>query len=359
MTIHFFTFSDFIAPSSRQRGFYIAEELKKRGFSTLVHTPTVLSLSSTPWPRKALLIMETIRSLFSIKKGDIMFLQRTVYNKYFFIIMVAYLFFSRRKMIFDFDDPIYTHNFLKTKVFCQMADAVITCTHEQAKWATQFNDTVHVVHIALGMPPYEKYTKDYSLPIERPIIGWLGTGPEHVQNLILLVPVFTRLAAQKDTPFTFVLIGAFKNQGVYDLFQHIPYLDVRFIDSLDYTDPESAPKEIRTFDIGVVPHQSEGVWNKGKTSMKVLEYMACAVPAVVSAFGEMPYIIQDGVNGFVAGSEGEWVEKLTSLLNNRELCERLGRKGRRTVRERYSFDAIVPQIAQIIRSLEGIPAKKL
>ena len=98
---------------------------------------------------------------FSIKKGDIVFLQRTVYNKYFFVIMVAYLFIFRRKMIFDFDDPIYTHNFLKTKTFCQMADAVITCTHEQAKWARQFNHNVHIIHIAIDPTPYEKFSKNY------------------------------------------------------------------------------------------------------------------------------------------------------------------------------------------------------
>lgn len=359
MTIHFFTFSDFISPSSRQRGFYIAEELRKRGFSTVIHTPTVLSMSSTPWPRKALLIMQTIHSLFSIKKRDIVFLQRTVYNKYFFVIMVVYLFFSRRKMIFDFDDPIYTHNFLKTKVFSQMADAIIVCTHGQAQWARQFNNNVHIVHIAIDPSPYEKFTKDYSSPIKKPVIGWLGTGPEHFHNFPILVSALRRLSARKDTPFRFVLIGAFENKKIYDLFQQIPDLDVRFIDKLVYTDSESAPKEIRKFDIGVVPHQIEGVWNKGKTSMKILEYMACAVPAVVSSFGEMPYIIQDGVNGFVAASEDEWVEKLTLLLNDRALRKRLGRAGQQTVKERYSFDAIVPQIVRVIRTLEEIPAHKL
>ncbi|MEK7101788.1 MAG: glycosyltransferase family 4 protein [Patescibacteria group bacterium] len=351
MTIHFFTFSDIVAPSSRQRGFYIAEELRKRGFSTIIHTPTVLSISATPWPRKALLIMRTIRSLFSIRKGDIVFLQRTVYNKYFFVIMVAYLFVFRRKMLFDFDDPIYTHNFLKTKVFSQMADAVIVCTHGQAEWARQFSRNVHIVHIAIDPAPYEKFAKDYSAPSDTPVIGWLGTGPEHIHNFPVLVSALRKLAARKDVPFTFVFIGAFKNKRIYSLFKEIPDLDVRFIDKLMYTDPESAPKEIRKFDIGVVPHQIEGVWNKGKTSMKVLEYMACAVPAVVSAFGEMPYIITDGVNGFVAASEDDWVDKLTRLLGDRALRERLGRAGQHTVRERYSFDAIVPQMVQVIHTL--------
>jgi glycosyltransferase involved in cell wall biosynthesis len=350
MIIHFFTFSDRIAPSSRQRAFYIAEELEKRNFSTIINTPTVLSLARTQWPKKFFLIVQVIQSLFSIKKNDIIFLQRTVYSKYFFIVIVCYLFLTRRKMIFDFDDPVYVHTPFKTKIFCKMAHAVVVCTHIQAEWARQFNNNVHVVHIAIDPVPYKKLSKDYSVPTGKPIIGWLGTGPEHLANLPILVPVLRRLTAQK-LPFTFVLIGAFKDPRVYHLFQSILGLDVRFIDKIAYTDLESAPREIRKFDIGVVPHQSEGEWNKGKTSMKVLEYMACAVPAVVSAFGEMPYIIEDGVNGFVAASEDEWVEKLTLLLNDSVLRERLGRAGQNTVQERYSFDAIMPEMVQVIHSL--------
>lgn len=351
MTIHFFTFSDRVAPSSRQRAFILAEELEKRGFSTIIHTPTVLALSRTPWPEKFALLREVVRALTSVGKDDIIFLQRTVYNKYFFVIMLAYLALFRRKMIFDFDDPIYVHNSFKTKVFSRMADAVIVCTHGQAAWAKQFNTNVHIAHIAVDPRPYERCTKDYSVRAARPIIGWLGTGPEHLANFSVLVPVLKRLAAQSDTPFTFVLIGAFGDKRVYDLFRDLPGLDVRFIDRLAYTDPDSAPREIRAFDIGIVPHQSAGPWNESKTSMKVLEYMACAVPVVVSAFGEMPYLIEDGTNGLMAASEDEWVEKLTHLLRDPVLRERLGRAGQKTVQERYSFDAIVPRVIEVIHSL--------
>ncbi|MBM3261434.1 glycosyltransferase family 4 protein [Candidatus Kaiserbacteria bacterium] len=351
MTVHFYMFSDRVAPSSRQRGYYVAELLRERGIDTIIHTPTVLSMSKTPWPGKLVLILECLRSLFSIKKGDIVFLQRAVYNKFFFVIMVAYLKVFRRKMIFDFDDPIYTHNFLKTKTFSKMADAVITCTHAQGEWAKQFNKNVHVIHIAIDPVPYINCTKDYSAQPEKPIIGWLGTGPEHMKNLPILAPVFRRLI-ERDVPFSFMLIGAFGDKDVYGLFENIPGLNVRFIDKIAYTDPESAPREIIKFDVGVVPHQSEGVWNRGKTSMKVLEYMACAVPAMVSDFGEMPYMITDGVNGFVARSEDEWVEKLSQLLQDKHLRERLGREGQKTVQERYSFDAIIPQVEQVIRMVE-------
>lgn len=349
MTVHFFTFSDRAQPSSRQRTFLTAEELERRGFSISIHLPTVLSIARTPWPRKSILILETIRSLFYIKKDDIIYLQRAVYSKYFFVIMVVYLKLFRRKMIFDFDDPVYVHTPFKTKVFSKMADAVIVSTHGQLAWAKQFNYNVHYIHFAIDPTLYIAYEKDYVVAPKIPVIGWLGTGPEHLHNLVLLVPVLKRLVGK--IPFTFMLIGSFNDPRVLRLFDTIPGLDVRFIDRLAYTDAEAAPREVQKFDIGVLPHQSEGEWNKGKTSMKILEYMAAAVPVVVSTFGEMPHIVRDGENGFLASSEDEWVEKLTTLIGDPSLRKRLGKAGQKTVVENFSLAGAVTAVEDIIRTL--------
>lgn len=352
MTIHFFTFSDRKAPSSRPRAFQVAEELERRGYAVRMHVPTVLSLSLTHWPRKSVLIMQTVGALFSIRAGDIVYLQRTVANKYFFALMVVYLKLSRQKMIFDFDDPVYVHSFFKTKTFTKMADAVVTCTHAQVEWARQFNKNVHVIHIGLDFEKYKKFSKDYSAAGTPCVIGWVGTAPEHYFNLKLLVPVFEALRTQTSIPLKFVLIGSLGSQKIYDLFRTIDGLDVEFIDSLDWTDGEVVPREIQKFDIGVVPHRSEGVWNEGKTSFKVLEYMACGVPAVVSRFGEMPHIIRDGENGFIASNAHEWAEKLERLARDRSLREKFGREGQQTVREHYSFDALMPRYIEVLRSIE-------
>ncbi|MEK7089438.1 MAG: hypothetical protein AAB920_01315, partial [Patescibacteria group bacterium] len=248
MTVHFFTFSDEKRGSSRQRAFRVVGELQARGVSAIIHWPPVLLISNTSWPKKSLLIVATIRSLFMIKKGDIVYLQRAIANKYFFAIMVAYLTLFRRKMIFDFDDPVYTHSFLKTKVFTQMADAVVVCTHGQREWALAYNPNVHIFHIVVDFPAYEKFTKDYEQKKESLTIGWIGTGPEHLRNLEILVPVFKKLLFETPIPFKFVLIGALKSRKIYELFQNVQGLKVEFIDELDWRNPESVPQEIQKFD---------------------------------------------------------------------------------------------------------------
>lgn len=355
MILHYYTFSGVQGGSSRQRAFRVVDELRLRGLNVVIHEPPVLSISRTRWPKKLLLILQVIRSLFLIKRGDIIYLQRTISNKYFFVIMVAYIWFFRRKTIFDFDDPVWIHSYTKTKIFTQIADVVIVCSHMQAEWARQFNSNVHIIHIALDFAAYQKFTKDYSRATSPLVIGWVGTGPEHLYNLERLGNVFRKLLAVTTVPYKFVLIGSLKSEQVYNIFRTIPNLDVQFIDTLDWNNPESVPREIQKFDIGVVPHRSDGEWNKAKTSFKVLEYMACGVATVVSNFGEMPHIIEDGINGYIADSEDEWVDKLHTLLTNTELRARLGKAGQERVQEEYCFDAIIPRFVEIFKTLEYVP----
>jgi glycosyltransferase involved in cell wall biosynthesis len=352
MTIHYYTFSEATGGSSRQRAFRVADELRKKGLHIVIHEPPVLSISRTRWPKKGILIFKVIRSLFSIRKGDIVYLQRAIANKYFFAILTYYIILMRPKVIFDFDDPVYLHSYFKTKTFAQLADIVVTCTHGQAEWAKQFNKNIEIIHIAVDFPPYARFTKNYDAPTAKVVIGWVGTGPEHVRNLEILARVFTKLLAKNPPPFEFVLVGALKAKNVYVLFENIPGLSVRFIDALDWKNPEAVPKVIQTFDIGVLPHQSDGEWNKSKTSLKILEYMACGVASIASSFGEMPYVLEDGVNGFVAATEDEWVEKLEKLTSDKALRARFGKAGQERVQKEYSFDAIIPRLMNIFQKLD-------
>ncbi len=111
MTIHFFTKGGKNAGSSRQRAFLIVEELNKKAIKSIVHEPPLILVSKVHWPKKFKLILQYLKIFAQIKKNDIVFLQRTIYNKYFFILIILYKLIFRRKMIFDFDDAIYLHSF--------------------------------------------------------------------------------------------------------------------------------------------------------------------------------------------------------------------------------------------------------
>lgn len=348
MKVHFYTKGDERTADSRQRGFRIAEELKQRGIDAVVHAPPVMFISTTPWPKKGVLIVQFVRSLFSIRKGDVVFLQRAISNKYFFVIMVAYLKIFRRKMIFDFDDAIYMHDFFKTKTFTKMASAVFVCSKPLEAWAKQYNPNVHIFHTTVKFSDYSTHTKNYESDPERVVVGWIGTAKDHYKNLALLSRVFQKLIPKISTPFIFVLIGERGYQKVRELFDRVPGLAVEYV---DYINPAETPRMIQGFDIGVNPLMERGEWNLARSSFKPYEYMACGVAQITSAVGEITRVVVDGVNGLLADSEEEWAEKLTRLIEDRQLRKKLGQGGQQTIREQESYEAILPRMVQIIETL--------
>ena len=80
-----------------------------------------------------------------------------------------------------------------------------------------------------------------------------------------------------------------------------------------------------TCDVGVYP-LADDEWSKGKCGFKAIEFMACGVPVVAAAVGVNREIIQDGVNGFLASTEDEWVEKLARLLVRCRRCAAASRR---------------------------------
>ena len=101
---------------------------------------------------------------------------------------------------------------------------------------------------------------------------------------------------------------------------------------------ETEAEDLSDLDIGIMS-LPDNEWTKGKCGMKGLQYMALGIPTIMSPVGVNTEIIQDGVNGFLASSGEEWVEKLTLLIENPDLRKKLGDAGRKTVEEKYSVEA--------------------
>jgi glycosyltransferase involved in cell wall biosynthesis len=91
-----------------------------------------------------------------------------------------------------------------------------------------------------------------------------------------------------------------------------------------------------TCDIGVYTLLDDE-WSKRKWGFKAIEFMAPGAPVVAAAVGVIREIIQDGVNGFLASSEDDCVEKVGRLVVDRDLRYRFGEAVRRTVEAHYAM----------------------
>ena len=175
------------------------------------------------------------------------------------------------------------------------------------------------------------------------VVGWIGSHST-AKYLVSLVPVLEAVA--REHPFRLAVVGSpapLRVEGV----------------AVDHA-PWSLEREVADFqrcDIGVSPLWDDA-WSRGKCGFKAIEFMACGIPVVAAAVGANFDIIEDGVNGFLAATPGEWREKLGWLLADAPLRRKLGRAGRETILARYSLDAHAPTIIGALRSAIGRAASR-
>lgn len=110
---------------------------------------------------------------------------------------------------------------------------------------------------------------------------------------------------------------------------------------------ESEEDFFRSIDIGLMPLH-DGEWEKGKCGLKILRYMSYGIPSVASAVGENNYIVSDGINGFLARNNEEWIEKLEKLFTDAKLRNKISTEAYRFVQNNYSVEKIAKKLAKLI-----------
>ena len=72
------------------------------------------------------------------------------------------------------------------------------------------------------------------------------------------------------------------------------------------------------------------------------------IAVVASPIGSTTESVRKGINGFLASTPTEWVNRLGQLIEDPALRERLGRSGRTIVEEEYSLRVSAPQLLHVL-----------
>jgi glycosyltransferase involved in cell wall biosynthesis len=240
---------------------------------------------------------------------------------------------SRRRLVFDFDDAIWLQNAseanrklawlkrpAKTSKLIAMADTIFAGNAYLADYARRINPRVSIVPTTIDT---DYYLRDSTVRHGPGIcIGWTGSLTT-IEHFDLILPVFRRLKERYGDGVRFKLIG----DGRY----RDETLGIRGQD----WNASTEVRDLSDLDIGVMPLPDDE-WARGKCGLKGLQYMALEIPTVMSPVGVNSEIIEDSVNGFLAGEEDEWFDKLCRLVESESLRRALGSTARTTVEARYS-----------------------
>jgi len=79
-------------------------------------------------------------------------------------------------------------------------------------------------------------------------------------------------------------------------------------------------------DINLAPLEMNNPFTACKSELKIFEAGLVGVPTVASATESYTGCVTDGVNGFVAASKKEWIEKMNALVRDEKLRHRIGQR---------------------------------
>lgn len=243
---------------------------------------------------------------------------------------------SKAALVFDFDDAIWNHDVSegnksfawlkdasKTKRIIAFSDLIIAGNPYLADYASQFNSNVLIIPTTIDTEEYRP--KPDSTDAGKVVIGWSGSITT-IKHFELAIPFLTALKSKYGSQIEIAVVGdgSYRNS------------------SLDIVgkpwNKTTELADLAGFDIGIMPIPNDD-WSKGKCGLKGLQYMALSIPAVMSPVGVNCDIIQDGSNGFLADTTDEWVEKVSRLIESKELRSKLGAAARKTVVEHYSVES--------------------
>ena len=250
---------------------------------------------------------------------------------------------ARRPVVFDFDDAIYIPDTSpanawslafkprgRAAAICRLARHVTVGNEFLADFARRAGARVTVVPSTIDTTVYRVVPRPANA---RPIVGWTGSVTT-LPNLLEIGPALRRLAARVD--FELRVIG---------VQVEIPGVAVSCVPWNAATEPD----DLRALDIGVMP-LPDTEWSRGKCGMKALQYMALGIAPVVAPVGVNADIVRDGVNGFHARTDDDWIERIARLVRDEALRRKLGDEARETIEARYSARVQVPRVAAVLRA---------
>ena len=164
-------------------------------------------------------------------------------------------------------------------------------------------------------------------------IGWIGT-PITQKYLHLVASPLRRFFEQRKGRF--LVVGAnraLKLEGVP--LEIVPWSENDEISLL------------QRMHVGIMPLPDLPL-ERGKSGLKILQYMACGIPVIASPVGVNVEIVNNEV-GYLAASDDAWLFSLLTLADNPDLRRNMSEQGRHLVKEHYSLSCWGPRYARMLR----------
>ncbi|MGH7600265.1 MAG: glycosyltransferase family 4 protein [bacterium] len=181
------------------------------------------------------------------------------------------------------------------------------------------------------------------------VIGFVGSlKPWHGTET--LFEAFRRLHATA-TNTHLLIVGDGPGREELEKYAHTHGLDgaITFTGNVSYDD---IPQYLAAIDIAVAPYVANE--NFYYSPIKIFEYMAMGKPVVAGRIGQVEEVITDGETGllFEPGNIGQLTAALAKLVEDSQLCRRLGEEAKTWVLRERTWENNAQQVVEIAKGVK-------
>ncbi|MFC1671434.1 glycosyltransferase [Spirochaetota bacterium] len=267
------------------------------------------------------------------RSHDVVWLERGLYPGY-----PTIEFAIKKPLVLDVDDAVWfskPFGELQMRKTAQRADRIVVGNQYLAEWFSKFNKNIIVLPTTIDTDRFLLKLNNENQPFT---IGWTGTSGNFNYLYEINSTLKSFFSYAKDARM--LLIADKFPEGL-----DIPFNRLDFIKWSE----ENENSMITKMDVGIMPLQ-DNLWTRGKCSFKMLQYMACGKPVIVSPVGMNTEVLEKGNVGFGPNNDKDWLDALVYLYENRSEGVLLGQNGRQIVEKHYCQKKATNCLADIFNS---------
>ena len=113
---------------------------------------------------------------------------------------------------------------------------------------------------------------------------------------------------------------------------------------------DKMPKFMENIDILVAP-LDVNVYNRAKSSIKFIENSSFKKPGCWQRIRQYEEIVNNGVNGFLCETKGDWYNNLKKLIDDKELRRKMGEEAFNTTQKDWTIQGNIQKYADFFRKV--------
>jgi glycosyltransferase involved in cell wall biosynthesis len=249
---------------------------------------------------------------------------------------------KQARIVYDFGDAIWLQEWSAPELneVLRQVDAVTTDNEVTASYVRQVNPNCIVVPDAPALHAFDRRRAELSRkPADRVVLGWLGS-PTTAYNLYVIWEALEEVFKRHEH-LHLRLVGTGHDLRLIPEFEKVKFSCVPFYDETRMVE------EVFGLHVGLFPLQDvERCQMRGV--FKATNYMSGEAAVIASPVGQCREFIEDGVNGMLAATKTEWIEKLDQLIVDAELRRRLAENGLASVRANFGVERSFAKLKQVL-----------